>query len=301
MLCASPPTPRSGRNGLVGDYTGSVFTQFSRVRNWNLTSITNPETRYYSGTRFAPQRINGFTNHTGTFGGFGVTPPLFAGDLFTFIGYTAPTTGVPCTPGCAYHVDAIVDSLTLTWNWTAENRTANWSIAFSSLSDVTEIDNFDPPCDDDIYCDDNPCDLPLSIYDCEDTEVDWCNIVSAVLTFTASNVQYSNNTTNCQIVKDAGNLDFTLEIVDQNPCIILTLQDDYWFQLGATSTTNWIIKYAKHTGLTDFNVNIETGEIISKSNNFMMQAVNCCVPETPVRGSIVTPGGLTVWPYSTPS
>lgn len=301
MVC---PTPRSGRYGFVGDYTGSVLTRYSRIRNWNLNPLANPEVRYYSGTRFGAQRIPGFLTYSGSFSGFGGVPPLFAGDTFTFIGYTAPTDGVACDPGCAYYLPAIVDSLAITWNWTAENKTVNWTINYSSIGAMTEDTTFDPPCDDEVFCDPNPCDLNFVMKDpCDsDNTVEWCNLVSATLTFTANNVSYSNNSTSCTLVKSIGNLDWTLEVVDQNPCIIPTLQADYWFTIDATTTpTTWILKWGQFTSVSDFNINIETGEIISKTNTFSMQAVNCCTPASPERGSIIDPAGTTVWPYTTAS
>lgn len=302
MVC---PIPRSGRLGFVGDYTGEVLDRYSRVRNWNFNALATPEVRYYSGTRFGAQRIPGFVQYNGSFSGFGATPPLFAGDTFEFIGYTAPTSGVACTSGCAYSVPSIVDSLNINWNWTAENRGTNWTINFSSTDEWSEV-NLDDPCDDEVFCNDTACDLTFVMKDpcTADAVVEWCNLVSANLTFTSNNITYSNNSTNCTIAKDVGNLDWTLEVIDQNPCIIPTLQADYWFTILASltpSSTSWILKWGQFVGVSNLNVNMETGEIISKSNNFAMQAVNCCTPGSPTRGSIIDPAGITVWPYATSS
>lgn len=301
MVC---PIPKSGRLGFVGDFTGSVLTRFSRVKNWTFESLMTPEIRIYSGTRFGTQRLPGFTTNTGSFMGFGGVPPLFAGDLFTFIGYTAPTNGIACTPGCSYSVPSIVDSVNINWNWTAENRGVSWTINFSSTNDYTPV-NFDDPCDDNVFCDPNTCNLTFVMKNpcAADAVIEWCNLVSASLTFTAANVPYSNNSTNCTIVKDIGNLDWTLEVVDQNPCFIPTKGADYLFEIMSTlsPSTKWILKWGQCLGFTNLNVNIETAEIISKTNNFAMQAVNCCVPGTPVRGAITNPSGVIVWPYSTAS
>ena len=300
MAC---PVPRSGRYGFAGDYTAAVLTRFSKFRSWTLNSVVTPETRVYSGTRFGTQRLSSFVDHTGNFSGYGTNPPLFAGDLFTFIGYTAPTTGVPCTPGCAYVLPAIVESLVLTWNWTAENRSTNWTINFASVGALQELDPFADPCDDTVYCDSNPCALTFVMKDpCYgDAVVEWCNIVSATLTFTSANLQYSNNSTNCTIVRDVGNLDWTLDVVDQNPCVIPVLQGDYWFEIKSTVTpsTIWSLKYAKSVGVSDLTVNSETADIISKTNQFAMNAVLCCPTNpTPTRGAIIDPNGVTVWPYA---
>jgi len=297
------PIPRSGKLGFVGDYTGAVLTRFTRVRNWVYNITANPELRVYSGTRFGTQRISGFVDSTGTFSGFGANPPLFAGDSFTFIGYTAPTSGVPCSPGCAFSVPAFVDSLNINWNFTQENRGVNWTINFSSDGDETDLPTFDDPCDDAVYCDDNVCDLVIEMRDCNDALVEFCNIISISLTFNANTLVYSNNSTSCRNKRQPGVLDWTMEMVDNNPCIIPVVNDDYRFDLMATLSpvTEWILRWGKMVGVSNLNVNMETGEIITKSNNFAMQAVNCCVPATPVRGSIIAPSGATVWPYSTPS
>ena len=302
MVC---PVPRSGKLGFVGDYTGAVLTRYRRVRSWTFDAVSNPELRTYSGTRFGTQRISGFAEYTGSFRGFGAIPPLFVGDTFTFLGYTAPTSGVPCSPGCAFTVESLVESVNITWNWTRENRGVNWTINFTSNEAATVIDDFDDPCDDEVYCDDNPCDLTFIMYDpcAADAVVEFCNIVSASLTFTSRNIAYSNNSTSCVVKREVGNLDWTLEVVDQNPCIIPVLNADYWFDILATVSpaSKWRLKWGNNTGVTNLNVDTESGEIISKTNTFGMQAVNCCVPGTPVRGSIIDPNGVTVWPYSTPS
>lgn len=297
MVC---PTPRSGRLGFVGDYTGASLTRYSRVRNWQLDAITNPQTRTYSGTRFGTQRIPGFINYTGSFEGFGARPPLFVGDTFTFFGYTAPTTGVACTPGCAYHCPAIVDSLSITWNWTAENRDMTWNIGFSSTGDLTTLASFDDPCDDAVFCDANTCDLEFRLKDpCNaDAAVEFCNLTSATLTFTANNLEYSNSSTSCRVKKEVGNLDWRLEVVDQNPCIIPTLQSIYWIEIEDTASTYWSLKWGMFTGVSGLRVDTESGEMISKTNVFEMQAVNCCVPGTPVRGAIIDPLVATKWPYA---
>ena len=295
-------TPRSGRLGFVGDYTGSTLDRFRRVRNWTLNSITTPETRIYSGTRFGTQRIGGFTRTSGTFAGFGGEPPLFVGDAFTFIGYTAPDSGVACTEGCAFTLPALVDTLTINWDWTAENRGVNWEIGFSAIGAATTISNFDDPCDDNVYCDTNLCNACVLLYDpCNNNAaVEYCNHVTATLTFTAANVEYSNCSTACQIVKDVGNLDWTLDIVNHNRCASPVKGYDYRIRLMINDTEYWQLEWGHFLGFNNLNVNIETADIISKTDSFAMQAVECCVPATPHRGEILNPAGTTVWPYPTP-
>lgn len=301
MVC---PTPRNGRLGFVGDYTGSSLTRYSRIRNWSITRTSNPQTRVYSGTRYGTQRTGGFTDITGSFEGFGGNPPLWVGDSFTFFGYTAPTSGVPCTEGYAYHCPAIVDSITINWDWTAENNGVTWSASFAANGALTEVDDFDDPCDDAVYCDYNPCDLTFVLKDpCNsDAVVEFCNIVSASLTFTSALDRFSNSSTNCQVQSAAGPIDWTLAVVDENPYNVLTLNADYWITiLVSTTPTSWSLKWGKFVGESDLRVDTEAGAMIGKTNNFAMQAVNCCTPGSPVRGAIINPAGNTVWPYSTPA
>ncbi len=302
MGCTSPPIPRSGRLGFVGDYTDEALTRYSRVRNWRYDGLATPEERVYSGTRYGTQRLNGFTEDTGSFQGWGAVPPLFVGDEFTFLGYTTPTDGVPCGPGCALIIPAIVTQLSIVWNWTAENKTVNWTVTFGQTGDLDVDPSFDDPCDDEVFCDDNICDLELDIFGaCDDAELNFCNYTNLNLTFTMQEVRYSNNTTNCQIRKQVGTLDWRMEITEQNPCIIPVRQNDYWFRIDASTSTEWILKWGKFLGVQNLVVDTESNTVIEKTNVFAMQAVNCCVPGTPVRGSIITPTGDTVWPYTTAS
>lgn len=302
MTCAVPVLPQTGRLGFVGDYTGNVLTKYDRIRNWSLDGVSTPQLRVYAGTRFGTQRIAGFTEYTGSFQGWGGIPPLFVGDTFDFIGFTAPMTGVPCDPGCAHVVPAIVTSLNINWNWTAENRGVTWTANFGSTGAYEQIDDFDGPCEDDVFCEDNVCDMDFDIYlPCDPfTAVDWCNIVSANLTFTNAVASYSNNSTNCQVNKSAGNLDWTLEVVDQNPCNILTLGDDFRIVLGvdALGLFNWELRWGQVTGFSNYRIDTESTEVIGKTTTFGMQAVLCCEDEDPQRGFILDPNGVTVWPYS---
>lgn len=301
MGCETPAVPRTGRLGFVGDYTGDVLTRFARVRNWTLEEVVTPEVRNYAGLRFGTDRIPGFIEHTGTFQGFGAVPPLFVGDEFDFIGYTAPTSGIPGSVGYAYVIPAIVNTLNVTWNWVAGNARADWTITFGSTGSIEELSTFDDDLDDDVFCDDNACELELRMFDCEDAEVDLCNLTSASLTFNGNVGSYSNSSTECQIRKIAGNLDWTMEIVDQNPFIVPIRQNTYWFEIDATldPATFWILKFAMSMGATNFRVDTETNEPIGKTNNFAMKAVNCC--NTPTRGEIVMPDGTTVWPMAVAS
>ena len=260
-----------------------------------------PITRYYNGTKFGPQLLNGVTEFAGSFQAYGAVPPLFVGDTFTALMYAAPTSGVACTAGCAQIVPAIVDSLTITWNWTAENRDVFYNIGFSLNGTPTEDTAYDPACDDDLFCD-TLCDLELIVKDpCDNNStVEFCNYTQAVLTFTASNQQYSNASTNCEIRKLPGNLNWTLAITEQNPCRILDLKKDYRIEIDATTTTKWILEWGKHVGINNYVVNTQTAEIISKVLNFSMNGVLCCTEDdsTPTLGQIVHPDGTVLWPYS---
>lgn len=302
MVCA---IPRSGRLGFVGDYTGAVLTRFNRVRNWRLDVNESPEVRVYSGTRYGQQLLPGFVDYLGAFSGFGAVPPLFVGDQFTFIGYTAPTSGVPCTVGCAVSMLSMVSALTITWNWTAEDKRVFWDIDFFGIEAPTELAAFDDPCDDAVYCDSNLCgQLPVIRDPCTaDTVVEFCNITQAVLRFDANLITYSNGSTACLLKREPGNLSYTLDITDQNPCRVLTIAKDYRVEIPATTgpVTNWVLEWARHTNISNYLIDTEANTMIGKTNRFMMQAVSCCVPGTPVRGKILNPAAVQLWPYATPA
>jgi hypothetical protein len=276
--------------------TAPTPTRLQQIRNWNLSANVNPELRVYSGTKFGTQRISGIIEYTGSFQGWGATPPLFAGNLFTFLGYTAPTSGVPCSAGCAVNMQAVVSEVIINWTWTADERRAFWTINFFNVAAATQNATFPDPCDLTLFCDTNLCGLCPTFKDCFGAAFEFCNIHAAQLTFNANLIEYSNCTTNCIRVRTPGNLDWSLDIMDHNACTIPIINDDYEIILPASTTTNWVLKWGKYTNISNWNVDIETGEIIGKTNRFDMQAVNCCVPATPVLGSILDPGAVQVWP-----
>jgi len=295
-VCLAPPPVRSGRHGFVMEYTAPVTNQrMSRIRNWTLDTVTNPLLRVYSGTRFGTQRERGIPEYQGSFAGWGSIPPLFAGDNFVFLGYTAPDSGQPCTTGCAYSVPAIVSELTINWSWTHEERRSDWVINFMSRGAATFIPDFDDPCDDALYCPDFQCLCPL-FWDCYEVEFDFCNIHAATLTFNPNLIEYSNCSTICQKQRIAGNLDWSLDIMDHNNCKIPIIGDEYHIVIPTDAAgKTWDLKWGHHSGVTNYLVDIENGAVIGKTSRFDMQAINCCVD--PELGVILDPNLRQVWPY----
>ena len=102
----------SGKFGVVNGY--------SHIKNWSVDHNSSPEVHKTSATEFGQFVRPGVVDWSGSFDGAGEGPPvaLWPGKTFTFTGYTAPNSNVYGQAGQVYSGSAIVDSLTLTWDWT---------------------------------------------------------------------------------------------------------------------------------------------------------------------------------------
>lgn len=306
--------PRSGKHGLGLYGAGTVY---QALRNWVLNHTSTPEDYVHSGTAGGHDRVGGVFDANGTFDQFGGTPVQFPGDTFTFIGFEGPDTGVYGQSGNALTLPSIVDSLTINWDWAPGGR-LSMSTTFSANGCLdTETSSSYTNDDPSLYgCPTRMCDLSIwaqRVCDANGigsqgsgsgetggalTRLD--NLASATLTFTADNQTVVNSSTYCCTERRPGNVDWTLAIVDQENYVQFQESDIYLFKLYVNATLFWELAWGIFTGVDNVNVNRETGEIISKTNNFAMKGLLCCGAgdTAPDMGYIKSPGAVTRWPIA---
>lgn len=274
---------RSGKRGAVNGK--------STVRNWSISDdMTNPRYRA-SNTKGGAGRINGIGLWTGGFAGYGGDPVSLPGDIFAFVGYTAPNDGISGV-GERYSGNAIIDSLTVNWNWQG-GEAVNNSYAFSGHLGLTvasgaEVLDATTPTVASI------CGL---IFEYSLDGIAWFeieNLVSANLTITAENTGYVNSSTDCQTGRIAGPIDFTLSMVQQE--VVRGLYpfdkgDDIQVRAYVSATEFWLLKWAKIKNFTGITVDVEGGGIIQRTINSEMQGFSAAG----VIGGITQPGAGAAW------
>jgi len=122
----------SGMFGAVRVDSGIVST----VTNWTLDNNININSYNASNTRGYSGKIPGIRSCSGSFAGLGGVPPVKPGQRFSFIGFTGPANGmVGSTAGTTYTVKAIVNNITINWNY-GDYSPINWQVQW--ISDYKE-------------------------------------------------------------------------------------------------------------------------------------------------------------------
>lgn len=288
---AAPSGPRSGKHGAVN---GVPVT-----RNWTLNILNALERRYHSASRGGPDVDLGIEDWNGILEGFGGFPPFFPGDIVALILFTGPSTGVLGATGDTYTGFAIIDSLTVNWNW-QPNNSLNWSASFSADGCLTEVEGeeldvsavcLDRMCSVLPFIDDDICGSPGSY-------AEWANVESATLTITSANQMVVNSSTDCCTFRIPGNIDWTLDIVDQEEYIIPVYTIPYGFRMYINGTQYWQLSWGQLMNISNLRVDIETGALVTKTNNFVMNGRLCCGSAAATLGSIIDPAGATQWPIA---
>jgi hypothetical protein len=268
----------------------------STVRNWVLNEVETPAEFRASNTISGTGRRQGIYDYNGSFEGFGGAPPAMPGEYFDFVGFTAPSSGVYGTTGETKEVvNAIVEQVTVNWNW----RTAellNWSLSFAA-GEPLAIDHITGIISDPTIPDTKKmCGLFISIND-----QDWDNLVSATLNITSRNPSFVNSSTACRTGRRPGIIDWNLSVVEEarTPFNLFGGDHDIKLYTDIAAYEYWRLLWGRFTGTTDIRVDADTGDIISMTENFLMNGLRIIDGAEGViglPGEDGTTGGEYWWP-----
>lgn len=271
----------SGKYGVVNGKT--------TTRQWSINDNHAPKRYRASNTKNGAGRRNGIRSWSGSFNQYGAVPSVMPGALFTFSGYTAPTTGVLGTNGLIYTGTAIVDSVVITWNWGSgdilsmvTNFSGHLDLASSEAGALTDATapTVPPICGTKITYDDTG-------------DVEWENLLQATLTISAENQSYVNSSTGCWTGKTPGPIDWTASVTEQEVLRdILNIGDDYEFKFWVDDTDFWKLKWGKVKEFTGITVDMEGGGIIQRTVPLEMQGF---AESNGAAGSITLPGAVSAW------
>jgi hypothetical protein len=219
---------------------------------------------------------------------FGASGTWMPGDIISFVGYKGPTTGVKGTAGIRSTGSAIVESLTMNWNWETNEFLAS-DLALLGNGPVTHASGA-AILDNTATSLITPCGTAIEIDD-----VELPDVVTAALTITEPSKPYVTSSTSCWTARKKGTgLTWTLVIVQRNDSGIAPMaigNNESVIKLPVGATNVWELAYAHLDSITGVVVNPETGDIISQTLNFSMTAID----DADNLGYIKKPGSATNW------
>lgn len=276
----------------------SLIDNISNVGAWTLNGpIRTGGSRYSSsGSKGGKIHKGGVHSWGGTISGFGHTPPKMPNDSFSFAGYTYPDTGVEGGNGTKFTGTAIVNQVSVIWNFT-QNLIIAWRINFQghlALSHSTAA----PVLDTSVPSTATPCGLNPS-YDFSSAK-NIPNVTGIELTITASTSTEANSGTvvsgTCWQKINKGDIDWTCTITQDDykrgadgypdPGDILELK------LPVTSTESWALVYADFLGYNTLTADRDTNQPISRQMSFTMTE-----NDGTNRGRILRPGDTDAAPW----
>lgn len=269
-----------------------VVNAIAAVRNWQVNDNRALAAFANSGTAIGHGRKGGVGSWSGQYQNHGATPPVMPGTLFGFVGYTAPDSDVLGTTGMKYSGNAMVDSVTINWDWASGNvletaTTFQGDLGLSAVagSSVVPTDALvsDPepvsPCHID-YSTDGTTWTPLA------------NLTQAQLQLTNSVQGYVNSSTAGLTGRKAGLFDWNLSISIEDSLLGggVTKGTDYQWRLYTTASLFYQLKWGTVQEFTNLQVNIETGAIISHTIAVQMNAEVAAV-----LGHVLAPSTTAIW------
>lgn len=275
---------------MASGYLGLVNNQDS-VKNWTVDDTKTADSTVTSATAGGTLRAGGIRSWSGGFEGSGGLPPVMPGESFLFEGYTTPTTGVEGTDGIIYTGTALVNQVTIVWNF-ATNTILAWTVAFNGQPGLTfpsgapvldvSIPNFAPTCPTKIVVDATEVEIPF--------------VTTITLTISMALVQEANSGTksggDCWTMWSPGAIDWTLAVAqeDFDRLGVLTGNADIGavtpIKIFTDAVDSWQLKFGRQMDYTGLVVDRATNTVISRTQNWAMTSSDSIIAV----GNIVVPG-----------
>jgi hypothetical protein len=258
----------SGKYGAAKTNSDAI----AATRNWSINESAANTPFVASNTKGGTGRADGVTDWSGSYNAFGGIPAVLPGEVFDFMGYTAPDSDIEGENGVCIGGEAIVDSIAIQWAWDS-GQIISHTVNFSAVGEL-EIT-------DDVIEDDNEVEVVSSLQGAKvvfvgiggsgsgDDEV--CNILNATLNLLAANQTFNNSCTGGNTSRKAGVKDWNLALsLQDNSRAGLVLKQDVEIQLYIDEENYWHLQWGKIRDFTGLTVDVETGAIISQTINIDM-------------------------------
>lgn len=278
----------------------------STVSRWNATITNSPYAYGASNTRAGKARSIGTFDWTGSFTQMIAVPTVMPGDIFTFTGFLAPTTGIWGSSGPTKTGSAIVESVVLTWNWET-NEPVGTVVNFAGVSPLTDgsdtitdttLTDLKIPQGLSIKYSDLEADTPAAIF-AGTAGDEFVNISRAVLTISCANPRFVDSSTDGWASRVRGTLDWTLDLTQNEVALAdypIARNDILQLVLPIDDTDYWVLQYGRVLNFSGVTMDMTTANILNQTINIGMQAHT----PTDVIGGIRKPGAVTDWwPWTT--
>lgn len=264
----------------MGVHTGrfAVIDGVPAVANWQINDgggvapFVNSATKDGTGTVRAIEAWNGgYLAHDGA-------PSVIPGQFITFSGYTAPDNDTLNGVGTVYSGTAIIDSLTLAWDFAGGAVMAH-QVGFSGHLALTQTDADAAILDAAVS---NPASVCVCKIESSVDGVTWVeqdNVVSAQLTMQRANVAYVNSSTGCLTGRKQGVFNWNASInVDNNKLYNgLTKYGYYYWRFWVSADEYYELKWGQVQEATGLTLQPQTDAIIAHTINITMSGVNAGV------------------------
>jgi hypothetical protein len=289
-------------SGLFG-----VLDGVSTVRNWSVNDSMSPHEYVASNTLFGTGRVDGVREWNGAYACYGHTPPIMPGELFDFVGYTAPNDDVSGV-GLRYQGDALVENVKITWGWQGGDIINVSSDFKGHLRLLCPMG----PERYDVTVPRVPSVIGTKIMYSSDgvSFTEWENLLSAELTIVCKLQEYVNSSS--FVATPSGNelwkghkrgaIDWTASVTVQDTIRTgLQIGQSYVFRFYVTSSLYWELKWGKVQEFTGLVVERETQAIMQHTvplgmNGFDEDALTYDAGV----GHILQPDTTQYWPATQP-
>lgn len=279
-----------------------VVNGASTVRNWSITDSESLQAYVASNTLFGTGRRRGVQEWSGSYSFYGHTPPVMPGDLFSFLGYTAPNDDVSGT-GMRYSGQAMCENVNVNWSW-QDGAIINGDVNFQGHLGLTSEDGAE-------ITDETVPVVPLIAlgkieYSKDDgsTWTEWTNLLSASLTLSCSVQAYVNSSTVVSSAlttgRKSGPFDWTLAVTEQDVRRDhLSKGESIVLRLWVDTSQYWELMWGKVGEFTGLTVDRESGAIMQQTVNISMDGFD---PDESTYansyGHVLKPDGTEWWPGS---
>lgn len=281
--------PLSGRYGVVNG--------LSAIRNWQVNDNGALAKFVNSATAIGAGRRAGVSSWSGSYSNHGGTPPVFPGTLFGFTGFTAPDDQILGHQGAKYVGNALVESVSINWDWTSGNVLENQT-SFQGALGLAESTGY--PVADAGVSDPEPVG-PCFIEYSADNGSTWTtlqNVTQASLQMQNAVQPVVTSSTNGLTDRRAGPFDWAANITVEDTIMGsgLTKYSAYIWRFHTTATYFYLLKWGRVKEFTGLNVQPESGAIISHNIALEMSATEQ-IAGTPTLGQVRGPGAspYAIW------
>lgn len=259
----------------------SLVNGVVRLSNWTLNDTKTSQTYVASNTLGGTARGGGIRDWNGTMSGQGGTPPVMPNQEFDFEGYTYPDNGTLGGDGTTYVGEAIVQQVTVVWDW-VNNALLAWTANFVGKPGLTIVKQA-PTLDASAVANEFACGSFAAYQKFgEATDIEIPKLTTGTLTITANLSQSANSSTrsggDCFIDRDPGSIDWTFSAgqedyergVDGYP----DLGDDVTLKLFTKPDLSewWQLRWGRQEDYTGLSAEAGSNTPIARTINLAMNA-----------------------------